>query len=207
MGRVFDLDVIGERSAPAVLLLHPWWGVTKAVRWWAEQLAAAGRRVVVPDLYDGQVAETVDEARDLQDRMDEKAAVAFVERCADDLGTDGTPYAAMGFSMGATYACLLGGRGATSPAEIVAFYGGWKPRGEDVRTRVVQLHLVPDDEYCSDDEVAYTTESFSTFGVPVETHVYEGAGHWFAEPGSPAYDEAATELARTRVLALIGARS
>src|SRR5215204_276807 len=43
----------GDGGSPGVLLLHPWWGVTPAMRWWADQLVSVGRRVVVPDLYGG----------------------------------------------------------------------------------------------------------------------------------------------------------
>ncbi|MFL1429829.1 MULTISPECIES: hypothetical protein [unclassified Nocardiopsis] len=41
---------IGPGAGRPVLLLHPWWGVTPAVLEWADALAAAGRRVLVPDL-------------------------------------------------------------------------------------------------------------------------------------------------------------
>jgi dienelactone hydrolase len=47
----------GEDSRRAgnlpVLLLHPWWGITPAVNKWTADLATAGRRVRLPDLYAG----------------------------------------------------------------------------------------------------------------------------------------------------------
>src|SRR5688500_1441873 len=98
----------GDAGSPGVLLLHPWRGVTPAVRWWADQLVTAGRRVVVPDLYGGVTVATEEEAEELaQATLNDPEATAFVQQCADDLAADGVPYAAMGFSLGAFLACSL----------------------------------------------------------------------------------------------------
>ena len=113
------VQVRGPATAPAVLLLHPWWGVTPAVMWWADQLSGAGRRVVVPDLFAGRTYETVEAAEAFSDVMDDRAAIAMIERCADELAAEGVPWAVMGFSMGAYFACPLATRGASAPAELV----------------------------------------------------------------------------------------
>jgi carboxymethylenebutenolidase len=191
----------GTAGAPGVLLLHPWWGVTPAVRWWAEQLASAGRRVVVPDLYGGVTVATEEEAEELaQATLDDPEARAFVEGCADELAADGAPWAAMGFSMGAFLACSLAGRGPADPAHLVLFYGGRPPPGDDVRTRDVDLHVVPGDPWFEDEELAETEAGFRDAGARVNVHRYDGSRHWFAEEGSPGHDAAATTLARDRVV-------
>ncbi|PNG99844.1 hypothetical protein TSOC_014366, partial [Tetrabaena socialis] len=45
----------GSTSAPGVLLVQEWWGVTEIVKQQAELIAAEGFRVLVPDLYKGTV--------------------------------------------------------------------------------------------------------------------------------------------------------
>lgn len=65
-----EITTLGATGSPGVLLLlllllHPWWGVTPAVRWWADQLVTAGRRVLIPDFYGGAMAATVGEAEAL----------------------------------------------------------------------------------------------------------------------------------------------
>jgi carboxymethylenebutenolidase len=196
------VTTLGAAGSPGVLLLHPWWGVTSAVRWWAEQLASAGRRVVVPDLYGGAIAATEAEAEERADAaLADPATVVLVEQAADRLAAEGTPWAAMGFSMGAFLACPLAARGAAAPHDLVLFYGGRPPGGVDVRARRVDLHVAPADPWFTDDELAAVQAGFGDAGADVTVYRYEGCGHWFAESGSPGYNQAATSLARDRVLA------
>lgn len=192
----------GDPAAPGVLVLHPWWGVTPAVHWWADQMVSAGRRVVVPDLYGGLTVATEDEAEELaQATLSDPAAAAFVEQCADDLASDGVPWVAMGFSMGAYIACALTSRGDAGPADLILCYGGQPPPAGDVRTRHVDLHVAPADPWFDAEELAAVEGGFRYAGSEVTVHRYEGTGHWFAEVGSPGHDAAAASLARDRVLA------
>ncbi|MDQ3554293.1 MAG: dienelactone hydrolase family protein, partial [Chloroflexota bacterium] len=45
-----------------VLLLHPWWGLNQAIRDQADRLAGDGFTVMAPDLFDGTVLTTADDA-------------------------------------------------------------------------------------------------------------------------------------------------
>lgn len=207
MSRTVDGDSVrrvGPDGGPPVLLLHPWWGVTEAVIEWADILAKAGRRVVVPDLYGGKTADTVQEAQALQAAMDEAAAIALMERCADELAAQEHAWAAMGFSMGGSYACHLAGRAAAGPHELVLFYGGWPPQGTVSRTHRVALHVVPDDEYFTGEEITATEDAFRAAGAEIQIYRYPDSRHWFAERDSPAFDEAAYTLARSRVIEQLG---
>ena len=191
----------GGPGSPGVLLLHPWWGVTPAVRWWADQLASAGRRVVVPDLFGGVTATSQEHAEQLaQAALGDPATLTTLERHADELAADGAPWTAMGFSLGAYLACCLTGRGAADPGELVLFYGGRPPPAGDVRSWRVDLHVAPADPWFEDEELAEVVAGFRTAGAEVTVHRYEGAGHWFAEAGSPGYEPGAATLARDRVL-------
>jgi carboxymethylenebutenolidase len=196
-----DVESLGDEGRPPVLLLHPWWGITPAVGWWADQLVDMGRRVVLPDLYGGRVAETIAEAAAFEESLDYDTALVFIGTIADQLTSEGQPWAAMGFSMGAFMACQLAARGAAGPSELVLFYGGSVPDGTDVQTKLVSLHVAPVDEYFGVDEVEATEGTFRSHGATVVTYTYPGTGHWFAEDGSPAFDEAATQLALGRVVA------
>lgn len=195
------VTTLGDSGSPGVLLLHPWWGLTPAVRWWADQLVSAGRRVVVPDLFGGVTATSAEQAEELaQATLQDPATLTTLEGYADDLAADGIPWAAVGFSMGAYLACPLVGRGAADPDELVLFYGGRPPPGDDVRTRRVALHVAPADPWFEDQELAEVAAGFRRAGADVVVHRYEGAGHWFAESGSPGYEPVAATLARDRVL-------
>lgn len=196
-----SVEHLGRAGSPGVLLLHPWWGVTPAVRWWADQLVSAGRRVVLPDLFGGVAATSEEHAEQLaQATLGDPATLTTLERHADDLAADCIPWTAMGFSLGAYLACCLTGRGAADPGELVLFYGGRPPPEGDVRSRRVELHVAPADPWFEDEELAEVEAGFRTAGAEVTVHRYEGAGHWFAESGSPGYEPLAATLARDRVL-------
>jgi carboxymethylenebutenolidase len=188
----------GPADAPPVLLLHPWWGVTPSLVEWAQDLAGAGRRVLVPDLFDGRTADTVDAAEALADGLDQDAALETLRPLVDELAAHPGGWALVGFSLGAFLGCRLAGRG---PEDVVLFYGA-QPPGTSTARRVV-LHVAPDDEWFTDEERAQTEAAFRAAGAEVRTHVYEGSRHWFAERGTPGFDEAAHALARTRVLDLL----
>ena len=55
MGRLF----------PSVVLIHDWWGLTPIIRRMAHLFAQSGYYVVVPDLFEGRVAKTPQEAMEL----------------------------------------------------------------------------------------------------------------------------------------------
>ncbi len=195
---------VGPAGVPGVLLLHPWWGITPAVREWADQLVAAGRRVLVPDVFDGATPTTEAAAESLADAaLADPATAELVAVCADTLAADGVPWAAMGFSLGAFLACPLAGRGDAAPDELVLFYGGRPPTG-DVRARRVELHVAPGDPWFTAEELDEVSSGFRGAGAEVVVHRYEGSRHWFAERGSPGFDAAAAELARDRVVAQLG---
>ena len=53
------------RLFPAIALIHDWWGITPAIRRIAHRFAQVGYYVIVPDLFDGQVASTPERAIEL----------------------------------------------------------------------------------------------------------------------------------------------
>jgi len=194
-----SIRTFGSEGDPAVLVLHPWWGVTPAVIEWAEAIAGAGRHVLLLGLYGGNLATTVDEAEAIEGSLDYEAAYATVGELADQLASSGRPWAVMGWSMGAYIGCTLAGRHHATPADFVLFYGAQLPRGDVTGSRV-SLHVAPIDEFFTEEERVQTEQAFRDAGADVTVHVYEGARHWFAERGSPAFDQAAFEQARERVI-------
>lgn len=92
---------------PAVALLHDWWGVTEMIRRLANILAQSGYYVIVPDLFDGQVAKTPKQAIVLVESLGEKtgldrirAAIDVVERHHQTNRTTGV----VGMGMGGSFA-------------------------------------------------------------------------------------------------------
>jgi len=196
------VQVHGPDDGPAVLVLHPWWGISPGVLAWNDTLVAAGARVVLPDLYDGKVVDTIDEAKAMSNAVDDDAVNAVLDACADRLSESGRPWGALGWSMGAFLGTRLTGRGDRAPQRFVMFYGAGVADGSG--TEAVQLHVAPGDDFFDPDEEAEALRGFEKAGIRVERYEYPGLGHWFAEVGSPAYDEEGTRLATERSLAFLG---
>ena len=95
------VQVHGPEDGPAVLVLHPWWGLSPGVLAWTDTLVRAGARVVLPDLYDGKVVDTIEEAKAMANAVDDDKANALLDACADRLSEGGRPWGALGWSMGA----------------------------------------------------------------------------------------------------------
>jgi carboxymethylenebutenolidase len=56
-----------------IVLIHDWWGVTPLIRLMTSLLAQVGHYVIVPDFYQGKVAQTHNEALKLLDALGDTA--------------------------------------------------------------------------------------------------------------------------------------
>ncbi len=109
---------------PAVVILHDWWGITDVERQMAHRFAQLGFYVLIPDLFDGAVAETPEaayrlvEARAKQGYRTVDTALSAIER---HIRTDGNT-AAIGLGMGGSFAYEAAIKRSNLEA-AVAFYG------------------------------------------------------------------------------------
>jgi carboxymethylenebutenolidase len=77
---------ITGRYFPAVALIHDWWGITPNIRRIAHLFAQSGYYVIVPDLFEGHVASTPQEAMELVKKLGDRgfpridAALTALER-------------------------------------------------------------------------------------------------------------------------------
>ena len=151
---VFSAQPMLGRPFPALVLMHDWMGLDAQTRLLTDQLAQAGFVVMAPDLFEGQTANTPQEAQTLMKTFSERRADQRLHDAMEVLskhpathqigvvgvglgGTFALKAAATGMSVGAVVSCSgfpqrwLGKLGdATSP--IMALFGESDP-------------LIPDD--------------------------------------------------------------
>ena len=83
------LAVPAVTPAPAVLLVHEWWGLNDQIKSVAADLAAEGYVALAIDLYGGEVANTASQAKALMNQVNGAVATDTVGAWADWLRARG----------------------------------------------------------------------------------------------------------------------
>jgi carboxymethylenebutenolidase len=202
-----------SENAPAVLVLHAWWGLTDFFKALCDQLAADGFVVLAPDLYgDGRTADTIPAAEQLIEAISYDNAIATLQSAVDLLRNhrmaNGKPMGVIGFSMGAAYALLAATDFRPDDiAAVVLFYGnhpGLDADNYSNSTAAFLGHFAEDDPYESLDDMRNTGAEMEKAGREVTFYVYKGMGHWFFESNRPdAYSADAANLAWERTLSFL----
>ena len=188
-------------GGPGILVLHAWWGLKPFFKQVCDQLAEQGFVALAPDLYQGRIANTIDEAKAFQALFEQrnpehmndtvKAAKNYLSNlCA------GKPIGVMGFSMGAAWSLVVA---ANEPdvSSVVLFYGAYAPDFSQMKAKVLG-HYAEVDEWEPLDGVKAMEKDMQAAGVDVALHFYPKVGHWFVESDRPEYDTTAASLAWDR---------
>jgi carboxymethylenebutenolidase len=189
-------------AAGGVFALHAWWGLNDCFRAMCDQIAAEGYLVVAPDMYDGDVATTSEEALALRSRRRQapvyKGLLNGLERLAAETGAQ-SQVAMLGLSMGGHWALWLAAREDVPACATVLYYAS---RACDFsRSRsAFQFHFAETDPFVSAASRKRLTRALADAGRPAETHEYPGTYHWFAERDRPEFEPASAGLAWERTL-------
>ena len=193
--------------APAVMLIHEWWGLNNQIKAVAAEYAAAGYAALAIDLYDGSLTDDPAVARTLVQSVDAQAGAetttAWIEwlrahdRTTEKLGTVGWCFGG-GWSLNASLAApvdatvIYYGNVAKSAAELASLKGP------------VLGHFATEDQYINQDMVTGFEAAMAEADKPLTVHWYE-ANHAFANPTGARYDEEDAQLAWSRTQAFFEA--
>ncbi len=189
-------------QAPAVLLIHEWWGLNDQIKSVAAELANLGYVALAVDLYGGNVADTPDGARALMQNVDAAAAtdtlvswIGFLKNHAASNGKVGT----MGWCFGGGWS--LNASLATAVDATVIYYGNVQKSAADLASlsSPVLGHFATKDGWINEPMVSGFEAAMQHAGKSdLTVHWYE-ADHAFANPTSARYDadEAALSWKRT----------
>ncbi len=185
-------------GGPGVLVLHAWWGLKPFFKQVCDQLAAQGFTALAPDLYQGRIANTIDEAKALMGQRDSELMGDIVKAAKDHLVSlrEGGSIGVLGFSMGASWSLVVA---ANEPdvAAAVLFYGFGDPDFSNIKAKILG-HFAEADEWDSLDEVRAVEADMKAADLEVTFHIYPKAGHWFVENDRPEYDSTSALLAWSR---------
>ena len=176
---------IGDKSAPAIIVLQEWWGVTENIKAQAAQLSKSGYRCLIPDLYKGKLGLDMEEAHHLMENLDWPAAKEEICAAAKYLKDTGSPsVGCIGFCMGGAL-CLIGAQHSDAIACAAPFYGTPDPsicQTEKI-SKPVQAHFGELDTMAgfSDPAAAKKLEENlkAAGGTESTVFLYPGVGHAF----------------------------
>ncbi len=129
---------------PAIAILHDWWGITTVERRMAHLFAQMGYYVIVPDLFDGAVAHTPEEAYQLVENKGARG-YGYVDTALSVLENDGRTNghtAAVGLGMGGSLAYEAALQRSDIEA-VVSFYGfpqRYIGRFKDAKTPILAVY-------------------------------------------------------------------
>ena len=188
-----------ERVGPGVLVLHEFFGLQRSFMDYADRLNEAGFTVLVPDLYDGAIAGSVDEAKALAQSLDVDATLRKLHAAASFLTDNWHPrLGVVGFSLGADFAIVVTEQ---RPVEAAVLYYGLGDLYDDPGGSTIPTlgHFAQTDEWLPIADAEKTFAILEANGTGSEMYVYPGTGHWFANSSVPdAFNPQAADLAFER---------
>lgn len=199
----------GSGPFPAVVLIHEWWGLNDNIRAMARRFADAGYVALAVDLYEGETAKRPKRARSLMeqamertDRLERNIEQAFyyldVMPSTDRIGSVGW--------------CFGGGWSLRTalmfPEELdasVIYYGELETDPDRLATLDVPILGLfgSEDSVVPTDMVREFGQVLTELEKPHEIHVYEGAGHAFANPSGENYESATAARAWAETTAFL----
>jgi carboxymethylenebutenolidase len=196
------LAIPAQSNAPGVLVLHAWWGLNSIFKSVCDQLAAEGFVAFAPDLYNGKVVKTIEEAGQLVD-MEQDRKQAIVTAAPDFLRSRPEvreeAFSLIGFSMGAAWSLLLASEQPEDIRKVVLFYGSYGVDFSKVQAYILG-HYASNDEFEPLEGIRAMEADMRTAGLTPTFHVYPDTKHWFFEEDRPEYDPQAAGLAWSRTL-------
>ena len=199
-----------EKPRAGVLVLHAWWGLNDFFKSFSNRLASQGYLALAPDLHDGAIATTVEEAKELQSKIDDERIKKIVLGAEDYLRSvpslSGRKIGVIGFSMGAAWSLLLSTLKPESVGAVVVFYGTYPVDFAKAQASYLG-HYASDDEWETPADVRATEEKMRGAGREVTFHFYPGTKHWFFEENRPMeYKRDAADLAWKRTLEFLDSK-
>ncbi len=196
-------------SAPALVLVHEWWGLNDDVRRMAGRFAEQGFLTLAIDLYHGRSTAEAEVAMQLSNELSTAVAMKEIAGAVAFLGSD----ARSNGKVGVTGFCLGGAISLASAfnvdglSAVVPFYGN--PRADFVhlekKTAPIQGHYAKNDGFIDSGRTRAIAEGVRANGGAFELFMYD-AGHAFMREADPhAYHAESATLAWERAFAFLHA--
>lgn len=191
---------------PGVILIHEWWGLNDNIKSMARGLASHGYVAMAVDLYAGQVATTVDGARQLLLSFDQQKGMENINAAANILKEkyNVTKISTIGWCFGGSQSLNYALSGNTVDATIM-YYG--QPITNTTTLSSIKWPLLgffgEKDQSISIGKVREFKSDLDKMGIQNEIYTYPGLGHAFANPSGANYAPNQTKDAWNKTLSFM----
>ena len=190
-----------DSPLPGILAIHEWWGLNENIEAMARRLAGEGYQVLAVDLYNGQVADTPQQAQQLIKQVGDNqfAAEANISKAYNYLTEEkqATSMASIGWCFGGSWSLETA---LLFPQELdaaVIYYGGQVGEKTAEDLSVLEMPILgifgEEDSSIPLETVEQLESTLEELGKTAEIIVYEDAGHAFANPSGQNYVPEAAE--------------
>ena len=194
---------------PAVLVIHAWWGLNNFFKELCDRLAQSGFVAFAPDLYEGRVAQTIEQAEAYSSNADHAQAQLrsllreSIEALRHHPRVVDQPLGVIGVSFGVYYGLTLLQDIPAQVRAMVLFYGTGGGTYQESQAAVLG-HFAETDEFESKSNQMELETALRRAGMSVTFYEYPGTQHWFFEANQPsAYQAEAAGLAWERTLSFL----
>lgn len=183
-----------NESAPGIVIVHEWWGLNDNIKDMWRVLASEGYQVVAVDMYNGNVATTPDEARELVGSVNQvtnDAIMLAAEQYLRDMNAK--KVASLGRCFGGAQSLSHSLASDTLDATVI-YYG----RVQTDPTLLANINAPilwvfgAEDASIPVDVVNQFETALMNLGKNVSISIYDGAGHAFANPTGQNFNQEAT---------------
>ncbi len=195
--------------APAVLLIHEWWGLNDQIKAMAREFAQQGYVALAVDLYKGSVSSTPEGARYSMQQVDDGEALDTLTSWSGWLkGHDSVARKADGTGILGTVGWCFGGgwslrASLATPVDATVIYYGRVTDDKDALAALkgpVMGHFGEQDQHINHAMVDPFEAALTAIGHPHRIYWYD-ANHAFANPTGNRYDAGDAKTAWDRTLA------
>jgi carboxymethylenebutenolidase len=179
--REVEVYLASAGVAPAVIIVHEWWGLNPHIEDIARRYARAGFTAAAPDLYGGVTTKDPGEASRLMAGLDQSQAIEDLKAVVAHLrGMEGVSAVGVtGFCMGGSFALLLPCH--TKLEAAVPFYGDVPVDASIIAQLSCPVLFIggAKDEWITVEKMKRLEEALARYGKEGEVKIYADAPHAF----------------------------
>lgn len=196
-----------DDGLPGLILIHEWWGLNDNMETMARRFAEQGYVALAVDLYGGEVAEDPERARRLTQTVEEGPALDNLRQARRYLAEEqrSPRVGVVGWCFGGAWSLQSALAMPDQLDAAVVYYG----RLVTERDRLARLDTPllgifgAEDSSIPVEDVRRFESTLQELGKDAEIHVYDGAGHAFANPSGERYEPEAAQDAWEKTLVFL----